>query len=237
MWHEKLVCCYHVQCRAILQKTLSRERTFLAVDNVWDDHQSIQQAKMFLESRFCEGSLVIVTSRSQRTLELLGINGDASFEVPDLGLGDAMKLFLYHAASGKRFVKAGEKCDILECLKRCYFQKGDGGGGHYHPLALEALGLQLSCVGDKPSEWVKNLWRVKNFNYLPGQNPVFGILRSSFDLHPLCEQSLFMDLVFYGPNYGPQFIRKFDMKEWLCLVHKQDEAEIKSRVNYDCVHL
>jgi hypothetical protein len=230
MWLEKLGYCYHVQCMDILRRTLSRDKIVLVVDNVWDDHGSIEQAKMFLKGPFCEGSLVIVTSRSRRTLELLGVDGDASFEVPDLGLEDAMNLFLYHAAAGKKFVKEEEKRDILNCLRRCCFQKGDGGGWHYHPLAVEALGSQLSCVGDKPSEWVKNLWRVKNFSYLSGGNPVFGILRSSFDLLPLCEQCLFMDLVFYRPNYGPQYSRKIDMKEWLCLVHKQDEAEIKCRV-------
>jgi hypothetical protein len=214
-----------VQCRDILRRTLSRERTFLAVDNVWGDHQSIEQAKMFLKS----DSLVIVTSRSQRTLELLGVDEDALFEVPDLGLEDAMNLFLYHAAGGKKFVQEGEKRDILECLRRCYFQKGDGGDWHYHPLAVEALGLQLSCVGDKPSEWVKNLTpRVKNFSYLSGVNPVFGILRSSFDLLPLCEQCLFMDLVFFIPVHSIH--EKVDMEEWLCLVHKEDEVEIKCRV-------
>jgi hypothetical protein len=229
MWHEQLVYCYHVQCRDILRRTLSRERTFLAVDNVWDDHQSIEQAKMFLKGPFCEGSLVIVTSRSQRTLELLGVDGDASFEVPDLGLEDAMNLFLYHAAGGKKFVQEEEERDILECLRRCYFRKGHGGGWHYHPLAVEALGLQLSCVGDKPSEWVKNLTpRVKNFSNLTGGNPVFGILRSSFDLLPLCEQCLFMDLLYFQPFYP--FGEKIDMKEWLCLVHKEDEVEIKCRV-------
>jgi hypothetical protein len=230
MWHDQLVYCYHVQCRDILRRTLSRERTFLAVDNVWDDHESIEQAKMFLKGPFCEGSLVIVTSRSQRTLELLlGVDGDASFEVPDLGLEDAMNLFLYHAAGGKKFVQEEEERDILECLRRCYFRKGHGGGWHYHPLAVEALGLQLSCVGDKPSEWVKNLTpRVKNFSNLTGGNPVFGILRSSFDLLPLCEQCLFMDLLYFQPFYP--FGEKIDMKEWLCLVHKEDEVEIKCRV-------
>jgi hypothetical protein len=229
MWHDQLVYCYHVQCRDILRRTLSRERTFLAVDNVWDDHESIEQAKMFLKGPFCEGSLVIVTSRSQRTLELLlGVDGDASFEVPDLGLEDAMNLFLYHAAGGKKFVQEEEERDILECLRRCYFRKGHGGGWHYHPLAVEALGLQLSCVGDKPSEWVKNLTpRVKNFSNLTGGNPVFGILRSSFDLLPLCEQCLFMDLVFFRPRY-PRYPE--DDMEWLCLVHKEDEVEIKCRV-------
>jgi hypothetical protein len=231
MWHEQLVYCYHVQCRDILQRTLSGKRTFLAVDNVWDDHQSLKQAKMFLEGPFCEGSLVIVTSRSQRTLDFLGVDEDASFEVPDLGPEDAMNLFLYHAAGGKKFVQEGEKRNILECLRRCYFQKGDGRGGHYHALAVEALGLQLSCVGDKPSKWVENLWRVKNFSYLCGGNPVFDILRSSFDLLPLCEQCLFMDLVFFGP-FGSFFSihEKIDMEEWLCLVHKEDEVEIKCRV-------
>jgi hypothetical protein len=79
---------------------------------------------------------------------------------------------LYHVACGKQFASTEEEHDILQCIDRYCFDKGGRRGFHYHPLALEALGLQLCCVEDKPSEWVKHLPRVKNFNYFAGENEV-----------------------------------------------------------------
>ena len=217
-------CLMFVQCKAILYSQLHRQRTFLAVDNVWDSHESIQQAKMFLEAPFHGESLVIVTSRSRSTLELLGIHGDACLAMPELREEDAVNLFLYHAARGKHFGGEEDKRNIKLCIERCYFNKGHGQGWHYHPLALQALGLQLGCLQDKPSEWVKHLPRVRNFSYLSGESPVFDILRSSFDLLRPSQQSLFMDMLFYRPTLLD------DVKEWLCSVYKVDETEIKSQV-------
>jgi hypothetical protein len=85
-------CLMFVQCKAFLYSQLHRLRTFLAIDNVWDSHESIQQAKMFLGAPFHGGSLVIVTSRSRSTLELLGIHGDACFAMPELREEDAVNL-------------------------------------------------------------------------------------------------------------------------------------------------
>jgi hypothetical protein len=34
--------------------------------------------------------------------------------------------------------------------------------------------------------------------------------------------------LYFEPFYP--FLEKIDMKEWLCLVHRQDEVEIKCRV-------
>jgi hypothetical protein len=217
-----------VQLKDILEKRISSQKTFLALDNVWDDFQSLQDARMILEAPFLKGSLVIVIARSKSTLELLGLHGDACIEMPNLGEGDAINLFLYHAARGKQFAKEKEKHDILQCVRRCYFDKGDG-----YPLALEALGLQLRCMGDKPLEWVKNLPKVRNFSYFAGGNPVFDILRSSFDLLPHTEQSLFLDLLCYRPfivegcKFGSSMVA---LMEWLCLVYKVDKDEIRSRV-------
>jgi hypothetical protein len=185
-----------VQLKYLVHKRISRQRAFLALDNIWDDSQSLNHARTILEAPFHKGSLVIVTARSKNTLELLGIHGDACIEMPELGEGDAMNLFLYHAARWKKFAKEEEKHDILLCVRRYYFQKGGGGDFHYHPLALQALGVQLCSVGDKPSKWMEKLPRVRNFNYFGKENPVFDILRSSFDLLQQTEQSLFMDVLF-----------------------------------------
>jgi hypothetical protein len=222
-----------MQLKYLVQERISRQRAFLALDNIWDDSQSLNHARTILQAPFHKGSLVIVTARSKNTLELLGIHGDACIEMPELGEGDAMNLFLYHAACGKQFTKEEEKHDILQCVRRCYFRKGGGGDSHYHPLALKALGVQLRCVGDKPSKWVEKLPRVRNFNHFGGKNPVFDILRSSFDLLQPTEQSLFMDLLLFHPflvhcsNFGLWAVH---MMDWLCLVYKVDKDEIKCRV-------
>jgi hypothetical protein len=63
----------------------------------------VKHAKMVLEAPYHKGSLVIVTARSKNILELLGIYGDACIEMLELGEGDAMNLFLYHAACRKQF--------------------------------------------------------------------------------------------------------------------------------------
>ena len=70
-------------------------------------------------------------------------------DLPELGEVDAVSLFLYHAGRGKQFA-AEDKHDILVCIRRCYFGKGGGNGGHYHLLALEVLGLQLGCLRERP---------------------------------------------------------------------------------------
>jgi len=105
---------------------------------------------MFLEALYHKESLVIVTARSKSVLECLGIDGDACVEMPKLEEVDAMKLILHHAAEGKEFSGDEDKGDILKCIQRCYFSEGIGLGYHYHPLALEALGLQLGYETKNP---------------------------------------------------------------------------------------
>ena len=230
LWSKK-VWLMHVKCERRLKQHISKQRSFLAIDNVSEDYQSIKQAKMYLEAPFHEDSLVIVTARSLCTLESLKIAVDACLEMPELGEADAMKLFLHHAACEKQFANEDEQ-DILECIRRCYFKKGYKEGSQYHPLALEALGLHLGFLSQKPSEWVKNLPRVKNFDYLSGENPVFSILKSSFDLLSPEEQSLSMDVIFYCTtlNHSSKKNKRRELMEWLCLIYNEDEDGMKFQV-------
>jgi len=123
------------------------------------------------------------------------------------------------------------------CVRRCYFSKGDGGGFHYHPLALEALGRQLGCHGKNPSEWVQTLSLVWNFNAFSGANEVFDVLRSSFDLLRPIEQALFMDVgVFLRRLHGNIDLNSIfaenliTWSESLCCQYKQDEQRMQSLV-------
>jgi len=80
-----------------------KQKTFLAIDNVWDNANSIKQALMFLKASSHEDSFVLVTTRAQRTLKLLGVDGVACLEMPEFGQGDATNLFLHYAANGQQF--------------------------------------------------------------------------------------------------------------------------------------
>ncbi|KAG0623537.1 hypothetical protein M758_3G181400 [Ceratodon purpureus] len=188
------------QCHGILRKSMRKQKVFLAIDNVWDDSKSIEDARMYLQTDYHKGSVVVVTSRSLKTLTYLGIEKSHCFEMPELEFQDAKDLFIQHAAYGIQFSKYDDICAINKCIALCYFNKGDNKGGHYLPLALKALGTHLGYLGRNPLDWVKALPKVKDFNYLQEeQNPVFSILRSSYDrLRPM-DQSLFMDLVVYIP--------------------------------------
>lgn len=219
-----------MQCINILLNNLSRQKTFLVVDNVWDDSESVEKAKMYLQASSHKQS-VLVMARSLSTLQLLGIDKSACLEMPELGKEDAMKLFLFHAADGKQFENHENKVATENCVARCYFQKGDKRGYHFLPLALKALGVQLGTLGDNPLEWVKNLPEAKDFNFLDEiQNPVFSILKSSYDKLKPADQCLFMDISLFMPFERHFGSLEIDFMEWLCFVHKQKEHEIQNGV-------
>ena len=208
---------------------MCKQKTFLAIDNVWDESQSIDGAKVFLQSHFHDESVVMVTSRSLKTLVSLGIKEANCFEIPVLGDEDAKRLFLQHAAYGKEYVSHEDVEAIEECVSICYFKNGSKRGGHYLPLALKALGVQLGYVGNEISDWLKTLPKVRDFNYFDEEdNPVFSILRSSFDRLRLDDQSLFMDVVIFTPvtEYG----MKEGLMQFLSYVRNQDLQEIGTRV-------
>lgn len=145
-------------------------------------------------------------SQALEILSFLGIRKSECFEMPGLELEDAKSLFLHHAAYGIQFSNNDNKYVIEECIAHCYFCKGKNKDGHYLPLALKALGVQLGCVGKSPSEWMKALPKVRDFNYLQEEeNPVFSILRSSFDCLQSTYQNLFMDLMLYNPERVPDY--------------------------------
>lgn len=207
---------------------MCKQKTFLAIDNVLDDSKSIEQAKMYLQANFHDGSVVMVTSRTLATLTYLGINTSACFEIPELEREDAKNLLLHHAAYGTKFSNYQDELIVDECVALCNFRKDNKRGYHYVPIALKALGTQLSYIGNKPLEWSKTLPKIKaNFNILKEEhNPVFSIMRSSFDrIQDPNDQDLFIDVVLFTPDWeimGPM--------EWLSYVYNQDLQEIQDQV-------
>jgi hypothetical protein len=229
-----------VQCEDVLLKyEIWEQKSFLTMDNVWDDFDSLEQGKLFLRAPFVEGSWVIITSRFRKTLISLNVDENACFEMPELDKDDARHMFLYHAANGKKFEKWEDICAIEECINNCYFGKGEGRGWHYHPLSLKALGVFLQYGGKEPSVWMKDLQKLKESSYSQEPvNPLFNILSSNFNRLPIWEQDLFMDLAIFSPL--PSFnqditgfpISHFepDLMEWLCLVHNKEKEVIENWV-------
>ena len=116
---------------------------------------------------------------------------------------------------------------IEECIKSCYFGKGEGRGSCYHPSSLKLLGAFLG--GKEPSVWMKDLQKLKDSNYSQElTNLLFNILRSNFDRLPKGEQELFMDLAMFSPLSTNDC--KPELMEWLCLVHNKEEEAIEEGV-------
>ncbi|KAG0570618.1 hypothetical protein KC19_6G175400 [Ceratodon purpureus] len=131
------------KCWNLLKKSC-KQKIFLAIDNVWPDSKSLEEAKKYLYNLdFHEESVVIVTSRVEGTLTSLGVRKEDCFAMPSLEEEDATNLFLYHATSGNQILNDNDKQAIKECIRLCYFSKGKWKDRHYLPLALKALGLQL----------------------------------------------------------------------------------------------
>lgn len=71
---------------------------------------------------------------------------------------------------------------------------------------------------------------MKNFNFFLGGNPVFDILRSSFDLLPQRDKTMFMDVGCFHKTFN-----SFDLPhliEWLSAAHKQDEEQVTRRLEH-----
>ncbi|KAG0561686.1 hypothetical protein KC19_9G083900 [Ceratodon purpureus] len=230
---EEVLCGLNEgECKDILCKSVAWEQpAFLALDNLWDDSASIEHARMFLqEAAFPEGSVVMVTARSLRTLGYLGIDKSQCFEVPELSKVDARNLFLYHAANGSQYVDKGDIDMIDECVSRCYFRKSEK-QCHYLPLAVKVLGMHLGSLGSDPKQWLESLPRVRDFDlHSSEENPVYGVIRLNYDRLTPGEQTLFMDIVCYHPYFHAwndvNDSAPSQSREWLGLVYRKKWEEI-----------
>ncbi|KAG0588935.1 hypothetical protein KC19_2G279700 [Ceratodon purpureus] len=206
-----------------LREGIIKDPIFLTLDNMSDQDASIAEVQSYLSARLPSGSIVMVTARSKDWLLRVRPYMDESkcMQMPELMLEEAKSLF---AKSCDAEMRSGvdEKL-ILRCVERCYFQKKDDSKScHYHPLALDVLGRQLSRLTDL-NEWVMLLDRIDEdiFNQSRENNhPIFSILRKSFDGLSPGDQLLFMDVALYLPNKDVNYRKvEYSVFEWLGMVH------------------
>ncbi|KAG0569869.1 hypothetical protein KC19_6G122200 [Ceratodon purpureus] len=237
------------ECWSRLKHLMQSNKVVLAIDNVSGNSKVCEEALKYLRLEYGHGSIVMVTARALGELEILGIMRGSCLAMPELVRDEARALFLYHAEP-KDEVDEGV---VIQCVNRCHFGKGDGKGSkHYHPLTLKVLGSQL--VGRHPGEWKAQLEEEDVFNQRQEQeNPVFSILRRSFDTLKFEYRMLFIDVALFNfvpcsqmsRSYNPfdgywynLYIRFSDywstwynMFEWLRMVHGISTEELKKRLN------
>ncbi|KAG0588925.1 hypothetical protein KC19_2G278800 [Ceratodon purpureus] len=221
------------QLRNALKEGSIKDPVFLALDNMSDEDASIREVQTYLLGRLPAESIVIVTARSKDWLLRVRpfINESKCMQMPELMLDEAKSLFKKSCDVESRN-DVDEKL-ILRCLERCYFQKEDGNGGfHYHPLALDVLGRQLSRLTDL-KEWVILLDRIDEdiFNQSRENNhPIFSILRKSFDALSPGNQLLLMDVALYLPNDDSGFYGSaHSVFDWLRMVHNFQKVDDVTR--------
>ncbi|KAG0556528.1 hypothetical protein KC19_11G060100 [Ceratodon purpureus] len=193
-----------------------REPVFLAVDNVSDSQESINEAYRYLSARLPSGSIVMMTARSKGTL--LRVRPDVTeshvLEMPELDVEEAKSLFRRSSELELR----GEADDLVveRCVERCCFRKDDVSDSyHYHPLTLDVLGKQLGCID--PKEWEAHLDKIDEdiFNRTGEKDhPIFSVLRKSYDVLSSEDQLILLTDValllpssrYDGPNLNLQWL-------------------------------
>ncbi|KAG0627844.1 hypothetical protein M758_2G232200 [Ceratodon purpureus] len=217
------------QLRNALKEGSIKDPVFLALDNMSDEDASIREVQTYLLGRLPAESIVIVTARSKDWLLRVRpfIDESKCMQMPELMLDEAKSLFKKSCDVESRN-DVDEKL-IFRCLERCYFQKEDGNGSfHYHPLALDVLGRQLSRLTDL-KEWVILLDRIDEdiFNQSRENNhPIFSILRKSFDALSPGNQLLLMDVALYLPNDDSGFYEgAHSVFDWLRMVHNFQKVD------------
>lgn len=221
-----------MQCKDRLKSDL-KKKVFLAIDNVSDTQQTLDDAKDLLRMGFVKGSIVIVSARSRP--QLRNLNLEDCIPMPELEEGAARSLLLYHAAPSLYLKNGGKVTEQLmkQCMERCYFGNGDGINYHYHPLALKVLGGQL---GNDLKEWSEKLNELDPFNQYQEEekdHPIFSILGRSFDILKSEDKFLFMDAAIFFPQrwgHGLKLQKDISIFEWLSMVHGKSPYVIKRRV-------
>lgn len=213
---------------------------FLAIDNVWNEDISREQAEALLGMGFHPESLVIVTSRNGELLKWLGIHKECCFEMPELDKGDATEILLQSAAPGCdiRSLTDYQRIVVDKVVERCFLTKGPITDAsfekQYVPLALEAMGRQLRLpLNDTPTgltTWVNKL-DLRRSN--EKQHPIFNVLRLSYDSLPSSKhKSIFLDIALCAPrqqdNNSPSVEK---VCEWLSMVYCEDSAVICEHVS------
>lgn len=210
------------QGQRLLMERLHRHKVFLALDNVNDTQEMLENARMFLRAGFHPESKVLVTARSCKVLEQLfgSLAKMTSIPVPKLTQEEAIRLFLQHATYENSTIESfSSECKdvIVRCVEQCF---------QGHPLALKALGARLRIISDvDPQQWSEHLEDLDFKMSHDRVHPIFSILRTSYDALPEGHKFVYIDIALYAPQGVLWSVG--NLCNWLGYMHQKKPHLIK----------
>jgi hypothetical protein len=104
---------------------------------------------------------------------------------------------------------------------------------NYHPLALKALGAQLSITSSQGFlEWKERLSKVDFKRSRDTIHPIFSILRTGYDALPSdMDKLLFLDVALYAPRSKLKSVNT--LCQWLSDVHGKHLHDIMDMVSVE----
>ena len=208
-------------------------KVFLALDNVTDAPEILEEVLWYLSVSYGVGSMILVTSRSLEVLlSELQIAKYHCLEVPNLNETEAISLFLQADKPNKHLELSSysddEQLRVVEGVRIALFPRKLR-QEQFHPLALKALAAKLGKLIDKPVQWRKTLENLDLKITQHTDHPIFSILGSSFEMLPEEEKLIFMDVALFKPSCA---IVEEDICKWLCLVHGLTYKDIEEHVSF-----
>ena len=209
-------------------------KVFLALDNVTDASEILEEVRWYLSVSYGEGSMILVTSRSLEVLlSELQIAKNHCLEVPDLNETEAISLFLRADPLNKHMelsdYSGDEQDRVVKGVRKALFSRKVRPGEQFNPLALKALASRLGKLIDKPEQWRKTLANLDLKFTSHKVHPIFSILGSSFEDLPEEKKPIFMDVALFKPSCA---IVKEDICKWLSLVHQLPYEDIEEHVSF-----
>ncbi len=209
-------------------------KVFLALDNVTDAPDILEEVLWYLSVSYGVGSMILVTSRSlEILLSELQIAKSHCLEVPDLNESEAISLFLQACPSNKHLELSSysddEQVRVVEGVQKALFPRTSRSDEQFHPLALKALASRLGRLIDKTVQWRNTLENLDLKFTQHKVHPIFSILGSSFEMLPEEEKLIFMDVALFKPSCA---IVKEDICKWLSVVHELPIRHIEEHVSF-----
>ena len=204
-------------------------KVFLALDNVTDAPEILEEVLWYLSVSYGVGSMILVTHAVKISSELQ-ISKRHCLEVPDLNEAEAISLFLQAGPSNKHLefstYSDDEQLRVVEGVWRALFTRTSRSRKQFHPLALAS---RLGRLIDKPEQWRNTLANLDLKFTQHKDHPIFSILGSSFEMLPEEEKLIFMDVALFKPSCA---IVKEDICKWLSLVHQLPYKDIEEHVSF-----
>ena len=224
---------------------MNEHPAFLVIDNVQFDGVSDQEVREYLNIKYHCRSKIMIISRSLDVVE--GLLGKLVYchQIPCLTRDEAAGVFLQGAPQlDYSSLSCNERAIVEDCLREAWFSHCEeplrqNGGGHFHPLALKALGVYL-YERNQPSDVLS--WNTYLHEYgklkdtRESYKRMFEILGLQFNTLDRMTQLMFVDISLYASEaLRAPILSNSPLEEligWLANVHGKPTELVRSKVGF-----